>query len=586
MLKQLLDTARFIPSAARPLDPAGLAALRNRLQKLATEGMDPATPLLEDIQGAALALGDREANVLFFADKFWEALELHNDMDSVLQPVFARLRPRLAAVVLEQANPDLILQHPFMELLNSLLSAARLWSSELGKAGDRYRQRIESRVAQLCDTPVSSAAYEEWRDSFRVEWQKDLQRAELLTNRIVDTDSRAVANQQVERTVVFQVNALLQRCEMPDVVEDMIKDPFRHSLQIILLSQGQKSDAWQAVINAMERLQDSMKAPKDEEEKQRAYRFIPLLPDMLRHTLVGVGDPAVMDTWLEKLEALHVMVLMGKPVPLQPATLLPVEERVEGIKLQVSSALLEQVSQVQVGSWVVAIQEGGVQQRCRLALKLEEAGHLMFANVLGAKCFEMTFEDFARLLMNRCVRLLDQDLHMSDILQETCMLMRSLDYKQQMLRAEADARESAERQRRQEAEQKAKREADILEQQRREREAVAAAAAAKVEAERQAAAALVAKGEAAAQAEQDVKSLVVGAWVEIEVDGVRQKAKLAAVINSGNKLIFTDRVGKKLVECTRAELTLKVLDQSAVVIETGKQFESSLQKVIQSLRTE
>ena len=593
MLKQLIETARFTPTATRSLDAAGLAALQKRLQLLATSNLTQANSLLEAVQAASLPLGDREANVLFFADKFWEILELHNDADAAWSPVFAQLRPVLAAVVLEQSNPDLLLQHPFMELLDSLLAAARLWSQSLGKAGDRYYQRIASRITQLCETPVSSASYEEWRDSFRMEWQKELQRAELLTNRIVDTDSRAVIGKQTERTVVFQVNALLQRCEMPDVVEEMIKGPFRHTLQIILLSQGQKSEAWLAVINAMERLQDSMKTLQDEAEKQRAYRFSPLLPDMLRHTLIGVGDPAVMDEWLERLEALHVFVLMGKPVPVQTATLLPLEDRADGIRFEVSSALLEQVSQVQTGSWVVTIQEDGVQQRCRLALKLEEAGHLMFANVLGAKCLEITFDNFARLLMGRRVRLLDQTSHMSDILQETVTLMRSLDFKQKTLRADADERAAVEQQRKQEAEQKARREAEILDRQRREKEAQAAAVAAKEaemvakqELERQAAAAVVAKGEAAAQAEQDVKSLAVGAWIDVDVEGSRQKAKLAAIINSTNKLIFTDRAGKKLMECTRAELTLKILDQSAVIIESGKQFESSLQKVIQSLRTE
>ena len=593
MLKQLIETARFTPTATRSLDAAGLAALQKRLQLLATSNLTQANSLLEAVQAASLPLGDREANVLFFADKFWEILELHNDADAAWSPVFAQLRPVLAAVVLEQSNPDLLLQHPFMELLDSLLAAARLWSQSLGKAGDRYYQRIASRITQLCETPVSSASYEEWRDSFRMEWQKELQRAELLTNRIVDTDSRAVIGKQTERTVVFQVNALLQRCEMPDVVEEMIKGPFRHTLQIILLSQGQKSEAWLAVINAMERLQDSMKTLQDEAEKQRAYRFIPLLPDMLRHTLIGVGDPAVMDEWLERLEALHVFVLMGKPVPVQTATLLPLEDRADGIRFEVSSALLEQVSQVQTGSWVVTIQEDGVQQRCRLALKLEEAGRLMFANVLGAKCLEITFDNFARLLMGRRVRLLDQTSHMSDILQETVTLMRSLDFKQKTLRADADERAAVEQQRKQEAEQKARREAEILDRQRREKEAQAAAVAAKEaemvakqELERQAAAAVVAKGEAAAQAEQDVKSLAVGAWIDVDVEGSRQKAKLAAIINSTNKLIFTDRAGKKLMECTRAELTLKILDQSAVIIESGKQFESSLQKVIQSLRTE
>ncbi len=85
-------------------------------------------------------------------------------------------------------------------------------------------------------------------------------------------------------------------------------------------------------------------------------------------------------------------------------------------------------------------------------------------------------------------------------------------------------------------------------------------------------------------AQQAVRSLGIGAWVDIEINGERQRCKLAAVINASDKLIFVGRDGKKLAEPRRDELIKMLLDSKARVVQQGDQFENSLAKVIQTLR--
>jgi hypothetical protein len=620
MLKQLLEEARFAPAASTSTTPEMLAALQASLHILAGRPARADSTVMEQLQEMeSLALGPAETNLLYFCDRLLETCDLHNDIDEALFPAFMKLRPRIASVLLAAPNPDLLMQHPFFELLDSLWCAARYWGQDLGKAGDRYRARIENMLTELCDTETARASYIEWRDRFRLDWQKDMQKGAMLAERIAESERRTLAAQHAERVVHQQVNALLQYSEMPEVVEAFIKELVRHTLQVVMLAHGTSSEVWQAAINAVHRLQDSMRAPQDESEKQRTYKLIPLLPDMLRHTMIGVGDAVVLEAWLEQIEDLHMQILLGKSVELRPATQLEQLVTAPAVQTEVSSALLDQVMLIPVGSWVVYLREDGEPQRCRLVLKLDEIRQLLFVNVLGAKTLELSFEDFACLLSGRHVRLLDEDLHFHDFLHETLMQLRALSHKQKLLQADADARAAVEAERRRVAVEKARREAEVLEGQRREREAREAAAVAAVVAqqrEREAreaeAAAKVAAAQQAEQvraaelaermavqqraadesaaqqqvidqAEDDAQSLVVGAWVEMTVGGVRQKAKLAAVLR-GEKLIFTDRAGKKLLECTRAELKLQLLENTAVIIETGKQFESSLQKVIQTLR--
>ena len=83
---------------------------------------------------------------------------------------------------------------------------------------------------------------------------------------------------------------------------------------------------------------------------------------------------------------------------------------------------------------------------------------------------------------------------------------------------------------------------------------------------------------------QSVRTLGIGAWVDIEIKGERQRCKLAAVMNASDKLIFVGRDGKKLVEPRRDELIKLLLDGKARIIQQGDQFENSLAKVIQTLR--
>jgi hypothetical protein len=238
--------------------------------------------------------------------------------------------------------------------------------------------------------------------------------------------------------------------------------------------------------------------------------------------------------------------------------------------------------------------------------------------------------------------LLDADSNFSQILRDTVSNFLQLYQRQSLLMTEATERQRVEDERRRSGQEKAKREAERIAQARLEAQARAedearqqleqqarlaqekalkAAAEAKWAAEeaqkaadqaktyaraqaaqRSAADAENARREAAIEAErallaekqsridewetalQSVRTLGIGAWVDIEINGERQRCKLAAVMNASDKLIFVGRDGKKLIEPRRDELIKLLLDGKARIIQQGDQFENSLAKVIQTLR--
>lgn len=626
MLKQVLNEGRF--SRFRDNDTSSSRGiLLERLAALQLAKVISPEPLEDWLQEAgAITLGARDANILYFTDRLCEECELHSDLEPELLLCFQRLRPFIAAFFISHEDAVHSLQHPFLALIDQLWQAARYWSPDLGKQGEKYRARIEDMLEQLLQANVATAPFDSWQDAFFSQWQKDIQRATLLASRICETERSSLAGKNAEQVVRRQIHALLLRAEMPAVVESLIKEPFRHSLKLIFSAHGADSQQWQAAVTTIQHLQDSMLAPQTAEEKQLSYQLIPRVPDALRACLVSIADPVEMDSWIEQIEALHMRILIGSAVELQVAELPSSLSETIGVNANVSEALLEQVALIPVGNWIIYQRENGEVTRCRLVLKLDDAGQMLFVNVLGAKCLEKTFEEFAYLLAARHVRLMDEDSHFSQILNDVTSQLIQLYEKQSLLQANVREREEQEAERRRFAQEKARIEAEVLERQRREVEARAAEqlqreaevlAQKQLELDEKTALQTALLAEEAQlleeqrkvvevkesilrakmleeqaqlqereEAAQAARSLGVGAWVEMEVEGMWQKCKLAAVINATNKLIFTNREGRKVFEPKRDDIIDMLLTSRMVVIETGSQFENSLQKVIQSMRTD
>jgi hypothetical protein len=644
LLEQALREGRFSTSEVGEGDERTRATLLARLVGLQNVDL----PLQESLEHAVrrpgpLLLSQLEANILYFCDQVFEQCQSQTDQEPALLEAFMSLRPLVASVLLHDAAVLRSLQHPLFSLLDQLWDAGRYWSPDLGKPGDKYRGRIDEMLQRLRKADQATAPFGEWLEEFSGQLAKDTQRAETLVSRICQTARGTLAGKQAERFVLKEVNTLLERAPMPEAVEDLLKGPLRHSMQVIYLSKGVASDEWKQVSRAAQLLIDSMQGPAEgETDMQQVYQTIPKVIPLLSKQLVSISDAAEMEDWIARIEKLHMQILLGNKVELRPAQPLSALEEETGVSANVGNALLEQVKLIPEGQWLIYQRDDGEKLRCRLVMKTEDAGKLLFVNVLGAKSLEKTPEEFAYLLAARHVRLLDADNNFSQVLRDTVANFLQLYQRQTLLMTEAAERQRIENERRRLAQQKAKREAERIAQERLEAQARAeeearlhaeeqarqaaenarkaaeqakrateeakraaeeaekfsraqAAQKAAAEAERvrreteiEAERALLAEKQARIDewevASQSVRTLGIGAWVDIEINGERQRCKLAAVMNASDKLIFVGRDGRKLVEPRRDELIKLLLDGKARVIQQGDQFESSLAKVIQTLR--
>ncbi|HSC75711.1 MAG TPA: DUF1631 family protein [Pseudomonadales bacterium] len=632
LLQQALREGRFSTSETGEGDKQTSATLLARLVGLQDVDLAPWESLEHAVlRPGPLLLSQQEANLLYFCDQIFEQCHSQTDLEPALLDAFMALRPLIASVFLRDPSVLGSMHHPLFSLLDQLWDAGRYWGADLGKPGDKYRARLDEMLLRIRKADPLAAPFQTWLEELSGQLAKDAQRAETLIDRIRQTARGTLAGEQAERFVRQEVSKLLERAPMPDVVEELLKGPLRHSMKVIYLSRGGESDEWKQISRAAQLLIDSMQAIDAEADMQQVYQTIPKVLPLLSRQLVSISDAAEMESWLSRVEKLHMQILLGGKLELRPAQPLSVLNEEAGVNANISSSLLEQVKLIPEGQWLIYQRDDGEKLRCRLVLKTEEAGQLLFVNVLGAKSLEKTPEEFAYLLAARHVRLLDADNNFSQIMRDTVANFLQLYQRQALLLTEATERQRIENERRRLGQEKAKREAERIAQERLEaqaraeeearqqlerhakaeqekarkaeeeaqrlaQEAQKAADQAKTHALAQAAQKAAAEAERALLAEkqaridewevalQSTRTLGIGAWVDIEINGECQRCKLAAVINASDKLIFVGRDGKKLIEPKRDELIKLMIDGKASVIQQGDQFENSLAKVIQTLR--
>jgi len=83
----------------------------------------------------------------------------------------------------------------------------------------------------------------------------------------------------------------------------------------------------------------------------------------------------------------------------------------------------------------------------------------------------------------------------------------------------------------------------------------------------------------------DVNLITVGTWVKININDRSRRCKLAARISSKNLFIFVDRQGKKICELNLVELTIKLEERDAEIINAELTNGRSLESIISTNRS-
>ncbi|PUA27274.1 MAG: hypothetical protein B0W54_11775 [Cellvibrio sp. 79] len=552
------------------------------------------------------------------ADEIIQPLNQNELWDEHLHAVLQTLWPVLSNAIASDNEFFCNHQHPLRQLLQTLL-AGRYWYPREGKAAQQFLDKFLTLIiaTQASLATANTAPLQHDIQQFADFLASEDKRAAMLESRLCETELANLKQISAETRVIDLLNKNLAHRPFPTDLHGLISGTLKSELQYWAFNKTPDEltqlPLWKSWNRLLPALGELFSADDIEVDQQYLYQQIPLvIAELERSSEHPVNNNQAYQQFLDHLNA-HLMAAIQKQA-LENSLFMPLTYSASQStgNTQVPYSLLKQTEQLHVGDWFIFFGENNEVLRCKLALKNPQVDQLLLVDHTGRKVMIKSHKDFALCLSTGIAKPLPApDIHaiihttlpvwieranigvQAQLLlqkQKAEQVVKALIAQQQAAaeaaakaRAEAEARMQKQLEARRAAARKAMAEARVLADEQRRREAEQAAEAERLRIEQAAA-------EAAEQlvrqqsAQQAVSELQVGAWLEINSNNEKQRAKLSVIIASTSKYIFADQVGRKVAEYTREQLQELVAQEQIKIVRNGDNFEDQLAKVIRGLR--
>lgn len=547
------------------------------------------------------SLNQEDFAALSFLDECLKESFEQTPLDLKLEKLFYRTMPTLAIKTLTSADIPAIGDHPMVTVLDLLIEHSIGWSSDLGRAGEKLYDKVDSTLSALADPDLD---YQKLQSDLAVFFYQEQQRIEKLERRLADSESGMLRAQRGQVLTAQMLNAQMQDKQLPTRISEFLQGPWCDSLQLMLIQHGAQSEQWQRACKLTETLiwtlqpvesmdinNNDQRAEKEqaenEENRQRLYRIIEHIPNEIHELLVALKhDTHKAEAALSDIEMEHIKIMSGQKLAYREFTLLEYEEDLLGASTSICKSLLNRVDQLEPGQWFLHGDSKDQAARIKLVLKLDDVQQLLFTNRNGVKALQKGFEEFAYYLSSGAAKpLYSQAVYSSSLKSTLQSLVRDQQTKRKKLR-QAKERSEQERIARETARLKALEEAETIAREREaaEKKRVAQGRQAQLQKAREEAVELE-NLEKLRVATDKVLSLNISAWLKLpDNDGTPVECKLAVKLAAVDKFIFADRQGVKIAEYSAEQLAQLLATEAGVILDEGEKFEDTLAKVVTGLR--
>lgn len=570
------------------------------------------------------------------AEKLCAYLFKNGFLDTILNAQLAELQTAFIAQAEREDSFYSNAAHPFRQLFEFMLQRVRVWYPRDSKLSQTFYEKLTVLIQQTIQWahPISSNATQ--LENKTADWQKiftefqtwsdsEDKRAAMLEKRLCETEISNLKMLTAECQVLDVINASLAGKLLPNAILEEIPTALKNELQHFAFTTGTSSTFWKLWHRILPIIARVF-TPGDMKEQQ-LYRDIPVVLNELDRSLKLIsGNATHYHELVDNLSNSLMLAIQKQTQECQPLTALPYPNGHSGLHTQVIDSVLQQATSIQEGGWILFSGENDQNIRCKLALKNIDSDQLLFVDNTGRKVMIKNSKDFslcistgiakpltAIKLDDAITKLIHPLIELSQ--QKSAQLQVYLDAEKSKAEAEIEQQRQAEQQKLEEIKILQQR---LFEQQAANRRAAAhkamaeARALAEEKARRDAELALARHAERVRQqadnerqqfeneteknqraliAVDHIKSLNVGAWIEINSPEQQGSAaqqilrcKLAVVIGAAGKYIFVDNLGRKVAEYQREQLIQAYIDNSLTLLNNGDRFEDQLVKVIRSLR--
>ncbi len=452
LLQGAMDTGNVTPapSASVVTDNTALLDIVGGLQRL---DMASSTTILREKVDALQAEGrirQVDRDIICIVEMLFDYILEDPAVPAGVRAQIGRLQIPVIRLALNDDSLFEERQHPARKLINRMAHA----SAGLEEGDEETQaliQRIERIVEQICNQfdGRNSGLFENLLADFEDFLAKQARPDDEAHRRIEERERRARAEARVERTIAELIDG---HC-LPRPVFDIIDGPWKRVMLQACLESGEDGEDWQAALELVERLIESVEPGADGFDGQRLVRRIPGIVTSLRAGLERIDHPEnETETLLAELETVHLAALRGQA-----------EQRIDGVRIQradkgtepefdiddllddlglsndaeedadhgiqdttefmkrlfggeieeivlasnetaptpeIDDEAWSTVTHLENGQWLSLPTDDGRQQRAKLVWKSDLTGECTFANWRGRITAEMHFNELAALIRN------------------------------------------------------------------------------------------------------------------------------------------------------------------------------------------
>jgi len=503
-----------------------------------------------------------------FAEQVYDALIKDSDLHPEMAELFLSFKTSFISLACADNRVFCLAENPVRRFLSEALGRARCWYPVSGRSGRELPEKIRMSLEALTNDPESS------QRSFSEFLTKEETRSVLSEQRLCEAELGAIKQTSAQADVLNLLNSQLAGCLLSASIGDFLQGIWRSEMQFWRLNGEQYSGEWNLWSRAITMLGNIFN-PSHEWESSKLMPQVQAIFSLLEKSIkLNVCKQDQYEAFVTELNTALFSRLKGRfdsDLPLAPIPSLTSSAH-EGANL--SRALVAKARSLKVGDWFLFTGEDNYVLRCKLALKLEGAGQLLFVNAHGRKVMLKSVETFLLCLSTLVAK----------------PLSRGPQFELSLTRLINQRRESLALSKRVKVEQTEPGSAPSDINEALDGEEIEANLSpllgSQLDEDGQDKISAEVGPERLANAEAAMSSLRVGAWVEIKgaesVENVR--CKLAVIIRGAEKYIFTDRLGTKVAEFHRDTLFTKFCQELIVVHGQGENFEDQLARVIRGLR--
>lgn len=394
--------------------------------------------------GRALPISRKDNDAINLVAMLFEFILEDRNITPSIRAILARLQLPMVKLALQDQRFFDQKSHPARSLLNSLASAAVGFNQHSDRFQERLKFKIEEVVTRICNEFENNLdLFDLLLADFQVFQEKEAHRVALVTQRLQDAEEGKAKTEKAREWVKTALSKLTEPYRpLPEFIETLLSEAWSKVLFLNVLKSGYESDEWNEAVFTIEQMLWTVAGEHSRATRPVLLKVIPMVQKKLRKGLNDVSfNPYDSSRLLKELETLQINMLKDAStrdgVPEQaeesknylvrkhnPAerlreseeelTATETMEAIDQVLVQQTEEVedaslaeyLKKVDEFGSGSWFRMTKEEG-EIRTKLAAALPKLNKYIFVNHAGMKLHECNQVEFARMLKEGRIQLID-----------------------------------------------------------------------------------------------------------------------------------------------------------------------------------